>query len=75
MKVKFKIDATPEEWKRFFGMPDVSEIHNELIKQAKEKMASGGYDPLTMIKQFMPENMQKMTEMQQNFWENLFNQK
>ena len=75
MKVKFEIDATPEEWRRFFGMPDVSELHNELINQAREKMASGEYDPLTLLKQFVPENLQKMTEFQQNYWENLFNQK
>lgn len=75
MKVKFEIDATPEEWRRFFGMPDVSELHDELIKQAKEKIASGEYDPVTMIKNFMPDNVQKIADMQQNFWENLFNQK
>ena len=46
MKVHFEIDATPEEWRRFFGLPDLSEVHAELIKEAKEKIASGNYDPI-----------------------------
>lgn len=75
MKTKIEVEATPEEWRRFFGMPDVSEVNDELIKQTKEKIASGEYDPLAMMKQFMPENMQKIADMQKNFWENLFQQK
>ncbi|MCO7227073.1 DUF6489 family protein [Pleionea sp. CnH1-48] len=74
MKVNFEIDASPEEWRRFFGMPDVSSFHEELINQMKEKMASGeaGYDPASLMKQFMPENMQQFANLQQNFWENMF---
>ncbi len=72
MKVKLEIDATPEEWRKFFGMPDVTELHEELLQQIKQKMASGEYDPVSLMKQFMPDNVQKMADMQQNFWENLF---
>jgi len=75
MKVKFEIDATPEEWRRFFGMPDVSELHESILKDAKDKVASGEYDPMTLMKQFTPENMQKLADFQQQFWENLFDKK
>ena len=75
MKVQLEIDATPEEWRKFFGMPDVSELHEEIIKQAKDKINSGQYDPITLMQQFTPENLQKMTNMQQNFWESLFKPK
>ncbi len=75
MKVKLEIDASPEEWRRFFGMPDVTEVHEELIKQAKEKMQSADFDPMALMQQFMPKDMKNMAELQKNFWENLFNQK
>ena len=75
MKVKFEIDASPEEWRRFFGMPDVTELHQELLQQAKEKIQSGDIDPVSMMQQFMPGEMKKMAEMQQQFWENLFPKK
>ena len=75
MKVKLEIDATPEEWRRFFGMPDVSEIHQQLLKDAQEKMASGDYDPVALMQSFMPEDMKKMADLQKSFWENLFNKK
>ena len=75
MKTKIEVNATPEEWRRFFGMPDVSALHNELINQAKDKIASGDYDPVNMMKQFVPENFQKIAEIQQQFWEGLFTKK
>ncbi|NVJ50604.1 MAG: hypothetical protein HWE13_00725 [Gammaproteobacteria bacterium] len=75
MKVKFEIDATPEEWRRFFGMPDVTELHEQLLNDAKEKIASGDYDAVAMMQSFMPEDLKKMADMQKNFWENVFNKK
>ncbi len=75
MKVKFEIDATPEEWRRFFGMPDVTELHQEILKQAQAKVQSGDFDPVAMMQQFMPGEVKKMAEMQQQFWENLFTKK
>ena len=75
MKTKIEVDATPEEWRRFFGMPDVSELNAAFLEQAKEKIASGEYDAMNIMKQFMPANFEKIAEMQQHFWENLFQQK
>lgn len=74
MKVNFEIDATPEEWRRFFGMPDMTEIHQALIEEAKKKIESGEYDAMSLIQQFMPDDMKKMASMQQDFWQNLFKQ-
>ncbi len=75
MKTKIVVDATPEEWRRFFGMPDVSEFHSELLNQIREKIASGEYDAFDMMKQFVPENFQKIADIQQDFWQSLFQQK
>ncbi|PWK46423.1 DUF6489 family protein [Pleionea mediterranea] len=74
MKVNFEIDATPEEWRRFFGLPDTSEIHQALLEQAKQKIESGEYDPVTLLQQFMPDDVKKMAELQKDFWQNLFKQ-
>ncbi|WP_144392590.1 DUF6489 family protein [Pleionea sediminis] len=74
MKVNFEIDATPEEWRKFFGMPDVSELHEDIINEAKKKIESGDFDVMKLLQQFMPADIQKMTEMQQDFWQNIFKQ-
>ncbi|NVJ59190.1 MAG: hypothetical protein HWE27_02310 [Gammaproteobacteria bacterium] len=73
MKVKFEIDASPEEWRKFFGMPDVSELHEQLIEKAKSKIESGEYDPVKLLQEFMPDDIKKVTDLQKQFWENLFN--
>jgi hypothetical protein len=75
MKVKFEIDASPEEWRRFFGMPDMTEIHQELLSQAKQKMQQADFDPFVMMQQMMPKEFNSMADFQKKFWENLFNQK
>lgn len=74
MKVKFEIDATPEEWRRFFGMPDTSDIHRALLEQAKQKIESGEYDPVSLLQEFMPNDVKKVAELQKEFWQNLFKQ-
>lgn len=74
MKVKFEIDASPEEWRRFFGMPDVTEVNHQIIEDMKAKIANGEVDYAQAIKHLMPENIQQLADMQKDFWDNLFQQ-
>ncbi|KAB7622908.1 DUF6489 family protein [Alkalilimnicola sp. S0819] len=71
MKIRVDVDATPEELRSFFGLPDVGPLQDEILAKVREKMLAGaeGYDPLTLMKPFLPEGMQSFEGMQRMFWE------
>ena len=73
MKIKIEVDTTPEEMRRFLGLPDVVDIQSDLLAKVRERMQAGaeGYDPLTLLRPFMPENLRSMEGFQKAFWENL----
>jgi hypothetical protein len=73
MKAKIEIDASPEELRRFFGLPDIQELQQELIEKVREKMAAGydGFDPASLLKSSLPENLQSLTTLQKQFWETM----
>ena len=71
MQIKITVDATPEEVRRFFGLPDVAPLQEEMIERIKEKMKAGdqGFDPLTLMQAFLVPNMSNLEAMQKAFWE------
>ena len=73
MKIKIEVDTTPEEMRRFLGLPAVVDIQSDLLAKVRERMQAGaeGYDPLTLLRPFMPENLRSMEGFQKAFWENL----
>jgi hypothetical protein len=56
MKVKIDIDCTPEEARGFFGLPDLTPLHEQMTAMMGEHMktAMGAMDPETMMKAWMP---------------------
>ncbi len=70
MKIKLDIDTTPEELRTFFGLPDIKPLQEEMLNKIREQMEKGieGYDPLSMMKPFMPENMSGLESLQQQMW-------
>jgi hypothetical protein len=38
VKVTFNIDCTPEEARRFFGLPDVTQLQAELMDKIRDRM-------------------------------------
>ncbi len=71
MKIKFDIDATPQELRTFFGLPDVESIQKEMLEQIRKKMLDGdeGFDPISLMKTLLPEHMQSMGVLQKRFWD------
>ncbi len=71
MQIKITVDATPEEVRRFFGLPDVAPFHEEMMKRIQEKMRAGdaGFDPLTLMQPYLAPNMSNLEAMQKAFWE------
>ena len=71
MQIKITVDATPEEMRRFFGLPDVTLLQEEMIERIREKMKAGdeGFDPLTLMQPYLVPNMSNLEAMQKAFWE------
>ena len=71
MKISFDIDCTPEEARRFLGLPDVTAANealvDELTKRAGEMAAS--MDPEKMMEQWMSAGVKGFGDLQQAFME------
>jgi hypothetical protein len=40
MKMTIEVDCTPEEARRFMGLPDVSGLNDHLVKEMQSKISS-----------------------------------
>lgn len=74
MKIKLDIDATPQELRTFFGLPDVEPLQQEMMEQLRKRMQEGmeRYDPATLLKPLLPENMRTLESLQESFWKSFF---
>ena len=70
MKINVEIDCTPEEARKFLGLPDVAAMQESLMKQVESQMASAlkGMDPDAMLKNWLPAGMEGLEQMQKTFW-------
>ncbi len=73
MKITIDVDCTPEEARRFLGLPDVAPMQEKLIRQMQEQMSANlaAMDPETMIKTWLPMGLQGLEQMQRVFWESM----
>ncbi len=49
MKIKLDIDCTPEEARRFMGLPDVTALHEAWLKKAQAAIADGDIGDMMAI--------------------------
>ena len=70
MKFNFDIECTPEEARRFLGLPDVVPMQDAMMKEIEKKMSDNikNLDPETFIKTWMPATVQGWTDLQKTFW-------
>ncbi len=56
MKITIDFDATPDEARRFFGLPDIALMQEVLVAEMSEKMQAAlkSMDPEQMWRQWMP---------------------
>ncbi len=71
MKIKFDIDVTPQELRTFFGLPDIEPLQQEIMARIRDNMLKGvaGFDPVTLMKPFLPANLQSLDGMHKAFWD------
>ena len=56
MKINIEVDCTPEEARRFLGLPDVAPMQERLLKSMEERMrdAVTNGDVKAMLDQWLP---------------------
>jgi hypothetical protein len=70
MKITMNIECSPEEARRFLGLPDVAPMQEELLKEYRDKMMESfsSLDPEALMKNWMSGSGGGMEEMQKAFW-------
>ena len=73
MKFNIEIDCTPEEARKFLGLPDVSPVQERLMSQVETQMSAALNDmaPDAMLKTWLPAGMEGFDQMQKAFWAQL----
>lgn len=71
MKVTVDVDCTPEEARRFMGLPDLSSVHEAYVEKMRKTVTDGvGPDQFVdMMKSWGP-----MSEGALNLWKTMFEQ-
>jgi hypothetical protein len=69
MKIKLEFDITAKEVRQVIGLPDVERLQKEVVDAIREKMVAGveGFDPLTLLRSFMPWNLPGFESAQKAF--------
>ncbi|MEK9672106.1 MAG: DUF6489 family protein [Rhodospirillaceae bacterium] len=70
MKITINIDCTPDEARKFLGLPDVEPLQKALLKELEERMRANmtALDPETMFKTWLPASVEGLEQMQKMFW-------
>ena len=70
MKITMDIECTPEEARRFLGLPDVTGLHEEMMEGLGAKMRESldATDPEALLKTWMSGMGGGFEEMQKQFW-------
>ncbi len=70
MKVTFDVECTPEEARKFLGLPDVAPMQESMMKELEKQLGDNmrSLDPETMLKTWLPATMQGWGEVQKMFW-------
>lgn len=70
MKIHFDIECTPEEARKFLGLPDVAPMQEAMMKELEDTLRENmrSMDAETMLKTWLPATIQGWGEVQNMFW-------
>jgi hypothetical protein len=70
MKLRIDIDCTPEEARRFLGLPDVTPLNDALTQDAEERLkaAMSAMDPKSLMDAWMPAGVDGLEQLQKMFF-------
>ncbi|HAD99899.1 MAG TPA: hypothetical protein DCG04_00160 [Rhodospirillaceae bacterium] len=75
MKITVDIDCTPDEARKFLGLPDVTPMQEALMKQVQERMEANlkALEPEALFQTWLPAGLQGMEQLQKMFWSQMAN--
>ena len=65
MKINVEVDCTPEEARRFMGLPDLTPVHDRYLQMMMETVENG---PRPEVVEQMMRSWAPMGEAGMNFW-------
>lgn len=70
MKFTVDVDCTPEEARKFIGLPDVAPMQERMMQELEKQMVENirSLDPEQLAKTWFPMTIQNWGEMQKMFW-------
>lgn len=73
MKITIDIDCTPEEARRFIGLPDVQPMQDALMKEVERRLMANlqAMEPDQLLKTWLPASLQGWETLQQAFWKQM----
>lgn len=71
MKVHVEVDMTPEEARRFMGLPDVAPLQAQMVAEMERRLkaAMNTADPEAMMKAWMPLGGEGLQQFQKFMWD------
>lgn len=71
MKFHIDIDCTPEEARRFLGLPDVAPMQKAMMEQVQQRMehALEQMGPETLMRMWLPAGVESWEQLQKAFWQ------
>ena len=69
MKISIDVDCTPEEARRFIGLPDLAPMQEAVLQAMQERLVSNvqGMDPEGLLKTWTSMGLQGFDQMQK-YW-------
>ena len=70
MKISIDIECSPEEARRFLGLPDVASVQDIVMDQVKSQVSSNlkAMDPESLMQAWVPQGFKGLEELQKAFW-------
>lgn len=70
MKFTVDVDCTPDEARRFLGLPDVTPMQDALMQQIQEQMEANlkALDSDALFQKWLPASIQGFDHLQKMFW-------
>ena len=70
MRITIDVDCTPDEARRFLGLPDVAPMQSALIDEVHKHMVANleAMEPETIMKTWLPIGLQGLESAQKLFW-------
>lgn len=70
MKITINVDCTPEEARRYMGLPDVAPMQEAMLREMQERMKAhvAAMESGELIKTWLPTGLETWLEWQKAFW-------